>query len=60
MMYASGFWRNFIAATAARGIVQLWEIKDFQDCWILDRSLRDRLLHPRALNERDEFDVFEA
>jgi hypothetical protein len=43
-----------------RGIVQLWEIKDFQDCWVLHRSLLDRLFHLRALNERDEFDEFEA
>ncbi len=29
------------------------------DCWILHRSLLDRLFHLRALNDNDQFDLFD-
>jgi len=53
--------RNFIARadTMVRGILRLWEIKDYGDCWILHRSLLDRLFHLRALNDNDQFDLFD-
>lgn len=53
--------RNFIARadTMVRGILRLWEIKDCGDCWILHRALLDRLFHLRALNDNDQFDLFD-
>jgi hypothetical protein len=47
--------RNFIARadTMVRGIFQLWEIKDYGDCWVVHRSLLDRLFHLHALNDND-------
>lgn len=54
--------RNFIARTdtMVRGIFQLWEIKDYGDCWVVHRSLLDRLFHLHALNDSDQFDLFEG
>jgi len=53
--------RNFIARadTMVRGIFQLWEIKDYGDCWIIHRALLDRLFHLHALNDNDQFDLFD-
>jgi hypothetical protein len=53
--------RNFIARadTMVRGILRLWEIKDYGDCWIIHRALLDRLFHLRALNDNDQFDLFD-
>lgn len=54
--------RNFIARadTSLRGILALWNLKDFQDCWILHRCLLDRLFHLRHLADTNEFEAFEA
>jgi hypothetical protein len=54
--------RNFIARadTMVHGIFQLWEIKDYGDCWVVHRSLLDRLFHLHALNNNDQFDLFEG
>lgn len=53
--------RNFIARadTMVRGLLRLWEIKDYGDCWIIHRSLLDRLFHLRALNDNDQFNLFD-
>lgn len=53
--------RNFIARadTMVHGIFRLWEIKDYGDCWIIHRALLDRLFHLHALNNNDQFDVFD-
>jgi hypothetical protein len=53
--------RNFIARaeTMVRGIFRLWEIKDYGDCWIIHRALLDRLFHLHALNDNDQFDLFD-
>src|ERR1700683_1093133 len=53
--------RNFIARadTMGRGIFRLWEIKDYGDCWIIHRALLDRLFHPHALNDNDQFELFD-
>jgi len=53
--------RNFIARadTMVRGLLRLWEIKDYGDCWIIHRALLDRLFHLRALNDNDQFDLFD-
>ena len=52
--------RNFIARADAlvRGIFKLWEIPDYNDCWILHRTLLDRLFHLHDLNKEDQFEVF--
>ena len=51
--------RNLIArsSTMLNGIGQLWQIDDYQDCWILHRCLMDRLFPFGALgrNERIRF-----
>ncbi len=53
--------RNFIARTDTmiRGIMQLWSISDYQDCWILHRCLVDRLFHLFHLGEKNQFDLFD-
>jgi hypothetical protein len=53
--------RSFIARayTMVRGIFRLWEIKDYGDCWIVHRALLDRLFHLHALNDNDQFDLFD-
>jgi Family of unknown function (DUF5677) len=53
--------RNFIARadTMVKGILRLWEIADYADCWILHRALLDRLFHLHDLHKRNQFDVFE-
>ncbi len=53
--------RNFVARadTMVRGIFRLWEIKDYGDCWIIHRALLDRLFHLHALNDKDQFDLFD-
>jgi hypothetical protein len=54
--------RNFVARvdTMTRAIVRLWDLQDYQDCWILHRCLLDRLFHLWELEQTDEFDTFEA
>ena len=53
--------RNFIARGMAclKSILGTWTLGNIQDCWILHRSLIDRLLHLRSIRERNEFEVFE-
>lgn len=53
--------RNFIALTdtMVRGVMQLWSISDYQDCWILNRYLFDRLFHLVHLGNNDQFDLFD-
>lgn len=53
--------RNFIARadTMARAVFRLWEIQDYQDCWILHRCLMDRLFHITHLDDHNQFEVFE-
>jgi hypothetical protein len=53
---------HFVARTdtMVRGVFCLWDIQDYQDCWILNRCLLDRLFHLVHLHEDDQFEVFEA
>ncbi len=53
--------RNFIARSVVslKGIMKLWDMKDYHDCWILFRCLLDRLFHLNALAENNEFEIFE-
>lgn len=54
--------RNFIARTdtMVRGVLKLWDIADFQDCWILNRCLLDRLFHLVHLRETGSHEVFDS
>ncbi len=54
--------RNFIARTdmMVKAVFNLWDLQDYQDCWILYRCLLDRLFHLSYINEHDQFEVFEA
>lgn len=53
--------QNFIARTImmVRGVVSLWDIGNFQDCWILHRSLIDRYFHLVYLGKSDSYDAFD-
>jgi len=53
--------RNFIARAAMmlKAIFRLWEISDYQDAWIIHRTLLDRLFHLQDLGEKDEFHEFD-
>lgn len=57
-----GVIRNFIARTdmMVRAVFRLWDLQDFQDCWILYRCLLDRLFHLSHLQEHSQFELFEA
>jgi len=52
---------NFLARSivSIRGIIQLWEINDFHDCWILLRCMLDRLFHLKFLKREDSYKLFE-
>lgn len=52
---------NFIARTdmMMRALFRLWDLQDYQDCWILLRCLLDRLFHLSHLHEQNQFEVFE-
>ncbi len=54
--------RNFIARTdmMVRAVFRLWELPDYQDCWIIHRCLLDRLFHLSHLDQHDGFESFEA
>ena len=54
--------RNFVARTgmSMRAIFSVWSMGDYQDCWILHRSLLERLFLLRHLADHDEFELFES
>jgi hypothetical protein len=54
--------RNFIARALVMlsGMFQLWEIENYQDCWVLHRCRLDRLFHLNDLIVNDEFELFES
>jgi hypothetical protein len=53
--------RNFIARSivSLKGILTLYEEKDYHDCWILHRCILDRLFHLSALVKDNSFELFE-
>lgn len=53
--------RNFVARgdMLCSAIFTLWDLSDFQDCWILHRCLMDRFLHLAHLSRTDGFEAFE-
>jgi len=42
-----------------QAIFRLWDLMDYQDCWVLYRCLVDRLFHLWHLQQNDEFEEFE-
>lgn len=54
--------RNLVARAyrLMTAIFALWRVDDFQDCWILHRSLLERWFHLVNLDETDSFETFEA
>ncbi len=52
--------RNFVARTSMMvgGIMKLWDSDDFQDCWILIRSLLDRLFHLVDIDDNNRYESF--
>ena len=52
---------NFLArgTVCLESIYSLWKVGNFQDCWILYRTLVDRFLHLRHLADHNEFEEFE-
>lgn len=53
--------RNFVARAAVglKGIFALWDISDYQDAWMIHRSILDRMFHLRSIGDNDEFTVFD-
>lgn len=53
--------RNSMARTAQtlEAILRLWDIADYQGCFVLYRCLLDRLFLLDELHHKDEFEVFE-
>ena len=53
--------QNFVARsiTMVRGVRTLWDIKDYQDCWILHRCLMDRYFHLVALGRDGSYTTFD-
>lgn len=51
---------NFIAKSSGlmESIVMLWEIKNYGNCWILFRSLVDRIIHLWYLDKTNTFKEF--
>lgn len=54
--------RNLVARAdrLAAGVFALWDMEDYQDCWILHRCLMERYFHLVNLQETNGFEAFEA
>ena len=52
---------NFIARAivSLKGIMQLWQMRDYQDCWVLLRCILDRVFHLLVLARDNTFELFE-
>ena len=52
---------NFLArgTVCLDSICLLWQARNYQDCWTLHRTLVDRYIHFRTLDDNDEFIEFE-
>lgn len=53
--------RNFIARsiTSLNGLLQLWQARDYHDCWLLYRAILDRFFHLESLGRENTFELFE-
>lgn len=54
--------RNLVARAdrLAAAVFALWDMEDYQDCWILHRCLLERFFHLVDLQETNGFEAFEA
>jgi len=54
--------QNFIARTnmMLRSVMALWDLSNYQDCWILHRCLVDRLFHLFALGKNGAYEAFDG
>ena len=52
--------RNFVARaiTTLNSIIALYDAEDFQNCWVLNRCLLDRLFHLHHLSKTNSFQAF--
>jgi hypothetical protein len=52
--------RGFIARTivSLKGILKLYEIEDYADCWVLYRGILERWFHLKVLGDEDTFELF--
>ncbi len=52
--------RNFIARVivSLKGILKLYEIEDYADCWVLYRGILERWFLLRALGKENSFELF--
>jgi hypothetical protein len=52
---------NYLARTVTmtRSVLELYRLGDFQDCWVLHRSMMDRLFHLEHLIDTDGFEAYE-
>jgi len=53
--------RNFIARSSIslKSIFTLWDMNDFQNAWIIYRSMTDRMFHLNNIGEKDTFTEFD-
>ncbi len=53
--------RNFIARSVVTlgGILELWKIGAYADCWVLHRCIVDRLFHLKSLVKNKAFEAFD-
>jgi len=53
--------RNFVAKSSMslQGVFALWRINNYQDCWVIYRSLLDRLLHLSYIGNNKQFEEFD-
>lgn len=53
--------RDFVARTAMtiRGVMSLWDLSNYQDCWILYRCLLDRLFHLVDIDDKNRYESFD-
>ena len=41
------------------GIIQLWRVQDYHDCWLLYRAILDRLFYLESLGRENKFKLFD-
>lgn len=53
--------RNLVARSAMtiKSVFALWDIRDFQNAWVIHRALIDRMFHLHSLGVNDEFSTFD-
>lgn len=53
--------RNFVARSAMtiKNVFSLWDNHDFQNAWVIHRTLIDRMFHLHSIGNRSEFSAFD-